>query len=77
LQGRAHGRLDISLRVLRREAETESTSCRRTVDITAAQLDALEERGYLDPHLRGDRADKCEAIETFLRIRWQDVDRIG
>jgi hypothetical protein len=23
-------------------------------------------RGYLDPNNRGDRADECEAIETFL-----------
>ena len=30
------------------------------------QLDALEERGYLDPFDRGNRADECEAIETFL-----------
>jgi len=29
-------------------------------------LDALEERGYLDPFDRGNRADECEAIETFL-----------
>jgi hypothetical protein len=23
-------------------------------------------RGYLDPDLRGERADECEAIEAFL-----------
>ena len=28
--------------------------------------DALEERGYLYPFERGNRADECEAIETFL-----------
>jgi hypothetical protein len=39
---------------------------RRPIDITDAQLDALEERGYLDPDRRGDRADESEAIETFL-----------
>jgi hypothetical protein len=40
---------------------------RRAVDVTTAQLDALEERGYLDPDRRGDRADETEAIEMFLR----------
>ncbi|MFZ0238557.1 MAG: hypothetical protein WAL37_14545 [Xanthobacteraceae bacterium] len=39
---------------------------RRPIDITDAQLDALEERGYLDPDRRGDRADESEAIEMFL-----------
>jgi hypothetical protein len=39
---------------------------RRTVDVTAAQLDALEVGGYLDPDRRGDRADEADAIEKFL-----------
>ena len=39
---------------------------RRPIDITDAQLDALEERGYLDPDRRGDRADESEAVEMFL-----------
>jgi hypothetical protein len=39
---------------------------RRTVDVTAAQLDALERLGYLNPDRRGDRADECDAIEMFL-----------
>ena len=39
---------------------------RRAVDVTTAQLDALEERGYLDSDRRGDRADEAEAIESFL-----------
>jgi hypothetical protein len=39
---------------------------RRTVDVTAAQLDALVERGYLNLDQRGDRADEGEAIELFL-----------
>ena len=39
---------------------------RRPIDVTAAQLDALEEKGYLDPDLRGERADECDAIEMFL-----------
>ncbi|MGB6283069.1 MAG: hypothetical protein WBG18_01370 [Xanthobacteraceae bacterium] len=39
---------------------------RRPIDVTDAQLDALEERGYLDPDRRGDRADESEAVETFL-----------
>ena len=30
------------------------------------QLDTLEQKGYLDPDQRGDRADEAEAIETFL-----------
>ena len=34
----------------------------RTVGLTATQLDRLEERGYLDPDRRGDRADETEAI---------------
>ncbi len=38
----------------------------RPIDITDAQLDALQERGYLDPDRRGDRADESEAIELFL-----------
>ena len=39
---------------------------RRPIDITDAQLDALEERGYLDQDRRGDRADESEAVEMFL-----------
>jgi hypothetical protein len=39
---------------------------RRTIDVTDAQLDALEVRGCLDPDRRGDRTDECDAIETFL-----------
>jgi hypothetical protein len=31
---------------------------RRSIDVTDAQLDALEVRGYLDPDRRGDRAAK-------------------
>jgi hypothetical protein len=34
--------------------------------VTKGQLDQLEVRDYLDPNNRGDRADECEAIETFL-----------
>ena len=36
---------------------------RRTLSM---QLAALEERGYLDPDRRGDRAEECDAIEMFL-----------
>ncbi|MGB8631020.1 MAG: hypothetical protein WCD69_16785 [Xanthobacteraceae bacterium] len=36
---------------------------RRSIDVTDAQLDALEVCGYLDP---GDRPDECDAIEMFL-----------
>jgi len=39
---------------------------RRSIDVTDAQLDALEVRGYLDPDRRGDRTDECDAIEMFL-----------
>jgi hypothetical protein len=39
---------------------------RRSIDITDAQLDALEVRGYLDPDRRGDRADEGDVIEMFL-----------
>jgi hypothetical protein len=35
--------------------------------ITKAQLDQLEVRGYLDPDRRGERADECDAIASFLR----------
>jgi hypothetical protein len=38
----------------------------RPILVTKNQLDQLEGRGYLDPNDRGDRADECEAIETFL-----------
>jgi hypothetical protein len=38
----------------------------RPIMVTRTQLDQLEERGYLDPDLRGERADECQAIETFL-----------
>jgi hypothetical protein len=34
--------------------------------VSCTQLDKLEERGYLDPDLRGNRVDECEAIEAFL-----------
>jgi len=39
---------------------------RRSITLTDAQFDALEVLGYLDPDRRGDRADECDAIETFL-----------
>jgi hypothetical protein len=34
--------------------------------VTKDHLDQLEVRGYLDPDLRGERADECDAIEAFL-----------
>jgi hypothetical protein len=34
--------------------------------VTKAQLDQLEERGYLNPGDPGTRADECEAIASFL-----------
>jgi hypothetical protein len=63
------------------ETETHSTSTRRvkafrrrqswglhrrSIDVTDAQLDAPEVRGYLDPDRRGDRAEECDTIEMFL-----------
>ena len=39
----------------------------RPIMVTKAQLDQLEVRGYLDPDRRGERADKCDAIASFLR----------
>jgi hypothetical protein len=38
----------------------------RPIMVTKDQLDQLEVRGYLDPDLRGERADECQAIETFF-----------
>ena len=38
----------------------------RPILVTKNQLDQLEVRGYLDPGLRGTRADECEAIASFL-----------
>jgi len=38
----------------------------RPILVTKSQLDQLEERGYLDPGRRGDRANECDAIEIFL-----------
>jgi hypothetical protein len=38
----------------------------RRLLVSRTQLDKLEERGYLDPDLRGNRVDECEAIEAFL-----------
>jgi hypothetical protein len=38
----------------------------RPILVTKAQLDQLEARGYLDPNLRGNRIDECDAIEKFL-----------
>jgi hypothetical protein len=38
----------------------------RPILVTKGQLDPLEVRGYLDPNSRCDRADECEAIETFF-----------
>ncbi|MFZ0236536.1 MAG: hypothetical protein WAL37_04085, partial [Xanthobacteraceae bacterium] len=45
---------------------------RRPIDVTDAQLDALEERGYLDPDRRGDRADDALEERGYL-----DPDRRG
>jgi hypothetical protein len=34
--------------------------------LSRKQLDNLEERGYLDPDLRGEHAAEVEALRTFL-----------
>jgi hypothetical protein len=39
---------------------------RRTVSLNDDQLDALEERGYLDPGLRGAGNDEAEALQAFV-----------
>jgi hypothetical protein len=39
---------------------------RRTISISARQLDDLERRRYLDSNDRGDARAECEAIETFI-----------
>ncbi|MFY9769985.1 MAG: hypothetical protein WAK04_07090, partial [Xanthobacteraceae bacterium] len=36
---------------------------RRPIDVTDAQFDALEERGYLDPDRRGDRALPVKSMD--------------
>jgi hypothetical protein len=38
----------------------------RPITVTKVQLDQLEVRGYLEPDRRGERADECHAIESFL-----------
>jgi hypothetical protein len=39
---------------------------RRTVSLNDDQLDALEERGYLDPGFRGAGNDEAEALQAFV-----------
>ena len=38
----------------------------RPILVTKSQLDQLEQRGYLDPGRRSDRANECDAIEMCL-----------
>jgi hypothetical protein len=38
----------------------------RPVMVTKSQLDQLQVRGYLNPDLRGNRLDECDAIEAYL-----------
>jgi hypothetical protein len=38
----------------------------RPIIVTKDQLDQLEEHGHQNPGDRGNRADECEAIATFL-----------
>ena len=53
---------------------------RLSILVPRSQLDNLEQQRYLDPDLRGQRADECEAIERFTRqprghLRHQISDR--
>jgi hypothetical protein len=41
----------------------------RPILVTKDQLDQLEVRGYLDPDLRGERADECDAMKRSSWIR--------
>jgi hypothetical protein len=38
----------------------------RRLLVSRSQLDQLEERGYLDPGLRGNPADEVEAVQELL-----------
>jgi hypothetical protein len=38
----------------------------RRLLVSRTQLDAPEVRGYLNPDLRGNRADEADAIEAWL-----------
>ncbi len=50
---------------MRRFRARQKTGDRRfAIDVTKAQLDALEERGYLDPADRDDRRAQALAVET-------------
>jgi hypothetical protein len=49
----------------------------RRLLVSRTQLDKLEERGYLDPDLRGNRADDGDAIETFLRTSEKVLERMA
>jgi hypothetical protein len=49
---------------VRRFRARQKTGDRFAIDVTKAQLDALEERGYLDPADRDDRRAQALAVET-------------
>jgi hypothetical protein len=51
----------------RDRAQENGLSPRRLL-VSRTQLDKLEERGYLDPDLRGNRADEVDAIEHSFQI---------
>jgi hypothetical protein len=54
---------------------------RMAVLVTSAQIDALEEKGYLDPDLRGERVDRTSSTSpfkiTFSAGQELDVTRSG
>jgi hypothetical protein len=49
-----------------RRQQVAKANVRHRVVVGGQWLDTLEEAGYVGPGGRGNRADECEAIETFL-----------
>jgi hypothetical protein len=74
----SRGRLQLRRRVVSRRILTSAQRMelsrwrrkrgihRRTVSLTDDQLDALEERGCLDPGFRGAGDDEAEALQAFV-----------
>ena len=61
-----HRRAQIREAIARHRKRRKRGFVWRPIVVTKAQLDQLEERGYLDPDRRGERIDECDAIEMFL-----------
>jgi hypothetical protein len=62
----ANGREQVREAIVRHRKRRRRGLFVRPIIVTKAQLDQLEERGYLNPGDRGTRADECEAIANFL-----------